>query len=75
MQIVLSFILKLKIFVMILQMKLKKDLIHQIIKLIDHSLQVKIGLIKDELSGNIMSEYVVLKTKTYSLFNGGWYCW
>ena len=56
-------------------MKLKKDLIHQIIKLIDHSLQVKIGLIKDELSGNIMSEYVVLKTKTYSLFNGGWYCW
>ena len=47
-------------------MKLKKDLIHQIIKLIDHSLQVKIGLIKDELSGNIMTEYVALKTKTYS---------
>ena len=42
-QIVLLFIIKLKIFMKTLQMMmLKKDLIHQIMKSIDHCLQEKI---------------------------------
>ena len=41
-QIVLLFILKLKRFIMKLQMMLKKYLIHQIVKLIDHYQKVKI---------------------------------
>ena len=41
-QIALSFISKVKMFMKILQMLLKKDLIHQIMKLIDHCLQEKI---------------------------------
>ena len=40
-QIVLSSILKLKMYINILLMMLKKDLIHQIMKLIDHVLQEK----------------------------------
>ena len=40
-QIVLSSILKLKMYMNILLMMLKKDLIHQIMKLTDHGLQEK----------------------------------
>ena len=40
-QAALLFIFKLKIFVKILQMMLKKYLMHQIVKLIDYCLQVK----------------------------------
>ena len=59
-QTVLLLILKAKIFMKILQMMLKKDLIHQIMNAIpliaiDHYLQEKnkkvIGLMKDELGG------------------------
>ena len=47
--IVLSLILKLEMFMKILLMMLKKDLIHQIMKL------KIIGLIKDELGGKIIT--------------------
>ena len=53
----------------ILQMMLKKVLIHQIIKLIDHCLEEKnkkvTRLMKEELDGKIM-EFVVLRPKAYS---------
>ena len=41
-QIILSLILKLKIFLEILQMIMKKYLVHQIMKLIEHYLQERI---------------------------------
>ena len=49
---------------------LKKDLIHEIMKSIDHYLQERIkkviGLMKDELGGRVMTEFVASKPKTYS---------
>ena len=54
----------------ILLMMLKKDLIHQIMKSIDHYLQEKIkkvvGLTKDGLGGKIITEFVALRAKTNS---------
>ena len=59
----------------ILQMMLKKDLKHQIIKLdtillTEHCLQERkkkvIGSIKNELGGKIMKQLVARRPKTYS---------
>ena len=51
-------------------MILKKDLIHQFMESINHCPQKKsikvIGLMKDELGGKIMTEFVALRPKTYS---------
>ena len=41
-QIALSFMLRVKMFIKTLKMMLKKDLMHQIMKSIDHCLQEKI---------------------------------
>ena len=66
----LLFVLKLRMFMKILQIMLKKDLIHQIMESIDQYLQEKIknviGLMKVELGGKIMTEFVALRPKTYS---------
>ena len=48
---------------------LKKGLTLQITMLIDHYLKEKnkvIGLMKDELGGGIITEFVALRPKTYS---------
>ena len=66
----LSFISKLRMFMKILQMMLKKDLINQIVKSIDHYLQGRndkvIGLMKGVLGGKIITKFVALRPKTYS---------
>ena len=49
---------------------LKKDLIHQIMKSIDHCLHERtkkvIGLMKDELGWMIMTEFEALRPKIFS---------
>ena len=51
-------------------MMLKKDLTHQTIKSTDHYLLEKIkkliGLMKNELAGEIITEFVALRAKTYA---------
>ena len=53
---------------------LKKDLIYQIMQLIDHFLQEKdkkvTGLMKDELAGKFMTKIVGIRPKTYTYLIG-----
>ena len=60
----LLFILKLKMFMSILQMMLKKGLIHHVMKSIDQCLLEKtkklIALIEDEIGGKTMTEFAAL---------------
>ena len=59
-------------FIMTSQRMLKKDSIHKIMNFMDHwtiayRKEIKvIGLMKDELGGQIMTEFVELRPKTYS---------
>ena len=53
-------------FIRILQKLLKLDLMIQIMNQTDHFLQEKIGLIKEELGGKILTKFVGLRAKTYS---------
>ena len=64
----LLFILKMKIFIKIMQMMLKKDMIHQTMMVIDHYQKewISIGLMKHELRGKITTEFLALRPKTYS---------
>ena len=68
-QIALLFALKLKMFMKILHVILKKDLVHQIMKSIGPLPEGKstkaIRLMKDKSGGKTMAEFVALRPKTY----------